>query len=133
MLRTADAAGVTAVVVADPTTDPFNPNVVRASTGSLFTVPLAVTTTPEALAALEGHDVRILATTPAASTPYWDADFPGSTAIVVGSEQFGLSDAWLDRAAEALRIPMAGMADSLNAAMAAGVILFEAVRQRAAS
>ena len=132
MLRTADAAGVTAVVAADPTTDPFNPNVVRASTGSLFTVPLAVAGTEETLARLDDEDVRILATTPDATTPHWDADYRGAVAIVVGSEQCGLTEPWLEGAAQRLRIPMAGMADSLNAAMAAGVVLFEAVRQRAA-
>lgn len=130
MLRTADAAGMTAVVVSDPTTDPFNPNVVRASLGTLFTVPLAVAGTVETLSALAGAGVRIVATTPSAATTLWDADLTGPVAVVVGSEQYGLPAAWLDAADVRVRIPMAGRADSLNAAVAAAVTVFEALRQR---
>lgn len=130
MLRTADAAGVAAVVVTDATTDPFNPNVVRASLGCLFTVPLAISSTAEALAWLAESGVRTVATTPDTQTLLWNADLTGPVAIVVGSEQYGLSSEWLDGADERVRIPMSGAADSLNAAMAAGVALFEAVRQR---
>lgn len=130
MLRTADAAGVGAVVVCDPTTDPFNPNVVRSSLGTLFTVPLAVATTADTVAALRSRGIRAIATTPATSRLHWEADYRGGVAVVVGSEQYGLSDAWLAAADERVRIPMSGSADSLNAAMAAGVVLFEAVRQR---
>ena len=132
MLRTADAAGVTAVIVADPTTDPFNPNVVRASLGCLFTVPLAIASTADALAWLTEAHIRSIATTPDTPTLLWEADLTGPLAIVVGSEQYGLSDEWIERASERVRIPMGGNADSLNAAMAAGVALFEAVRQRTA-
>ncbi|MFP5333230.1 MAG: TrmH family RNA methyltransferase [Acidimicrobiia bacterium] len=130
MLRTADATGVDAVIVADPTTDPFNPNVVRASTGTLFTTRLAVDTSLTVLAWLATRGVSIVATTPDADLLLWDADLTGALAVVVGAEQYGLSDAWLSRADIEVRIPMAGVADSLNAAMAAGVTLFEAVRQR---
>ena len=130
MLRTADAAGVDAVIVADPTTDPFNPNVVRASLGCLFTVPLAVSSTERALEWLNASQIRTVATTPDTSTLHWEADLVGSVAIIVGSEQYGLSREWLDGADARVRIPMGGEADSLNAAMAAGVVLFEAVRQR---
>jgi TrmH family RNA methyltransferase len=130
MLRTADAAGVDAVVVCDPTTDPFNPNVVRASLGTLFTVPLAVASTAEAIAWLHGRGIRSFATTPDATRPHWDADLSIPCAVVVGSEQYGLSEAWLESADERILIPMPGAVDSLNAAMAAGVVLFEAVRQR---
>ena len=130
MLRTADAAGATAVVVADPTTDPFNPNVVRASLGTLFDVPLAVADTAGAIAALRSAGVRILAASPDAATPHHAVDMTGPTAIAVGSEQYGLSDAWLDAADERILIRMPGSVDSLNAAMAAGILLFEAVRQR---
>ena len=133
MMRTADAAGVHAVVVADATTDPFNPNVVRASIGSVFTVPLAIASTNETLAWMGGHDVRPIVTTPDASVLYWDADFRGSVAVVIGSEQYGLTDPWLDIEGAAVRIPMVGTADSLNAAMATGVTLFEAIRQRTAA
>ena len=130
MLRTADAAGVDAVIVADPTTDPFNPNVVRASLGCLFTVPLAVSTTEQAMEWLTASQIRTVATTPDTSTLHWGADLTGPVAVIVGSEQYGLSRGWLERADERVRIPMGGEADSLNAAMAAGVVLFEAVRQR---
>lgn len=130
MLRTADAVGADGVIVADATTDPFNPNVVRASTGTLFTVPLAVASSEETIEWLRTNSVSIVATTPDTSTEIWDADLTGAAAVVIGAEQYGLSDAWLEAADARIRIPMAGMADSLNAAMAAGVVLFEAVRQR---
>jgi TrmH family RNA methyltransferase len=130
MMRTADAAGCRAVVVCDPATDPFNPNVVRASLGTLFTVPLAVSTTREARAALSAVGMRTVATTPDTSLTVYQANLVGAVAVVVGSEQYGLSDAWLEGADLLARIPMAGSADSLNAAMAAGIALFEAVRQR---
>ena len=132
MLRTADAAGVDAVVVCEPTTDPFNPNVVRASLGCLFLVPLAVTSTPEAIGWLAQHEMTTFAATPSASLPHWQADFRGPSAIAIGSEQYGLSDTWLGEAGAQIRIPMGGQVDSLNAAMAAGIVLFEAVRQRSA-
>ena len=130
MMRTADAAGVSAVVVADPTTDPFNPNVVRASIGSLFTVPLAIASTHETLTWLGVNGIRFIVTTPDAATLHWEADYQGSVAVIVGSEQYGLSATWIDNAVATTRIPMAGTADSLNAAMATGITLFEAVRQR---
>lgn len=131
MLRTAEAAGAAAVVVCDPATDPFNPNVVRASLGTLFSVPLAVGDTPGAITRLRELGIRTVATTPSASTPHWEADFTGPVAVLVGSEQYGLSDAWLSAADRKVVIPMPGSVDSLNAAMAAGIVLFEAVRQRA--
>lgn len=130
MLRTADAVGTDGVVVCDQTTDPFNPNVVRASTGTLFTVPLAVAPTQVTIDWLREAGVGIVATTPDTDELVWDADLTGPVAVVVGAEQFGLSPAWIERADVRVRIPMAGTADSLNAAMAAGVVLFEAARQR---
>ena len=131
MLRTADAAGVSGVLVADPTTDPFNPNVVRASVGTLFSVPLAVSSAVLVRAWLAEHDIRVVATSPSATTDYAEADLSGSVAIVVGGERDGLDAAWTTDA-EAVRIPMAGQADSINAAMTAAVLLFEASRQRRA-
>ena len=130
MLRTADAVGAHSMIVADPTTDPFNPNVVRASTGTLFTVPLAIASTANTIAWLRSNGIRIVATTPDTDMLIWNADLRGPVAIAVGAEQYGLTDAWIDAADVGVRIPMAGMADSLNAAMAAGIALFEAVRQR---
>jgi len=130
ILRSADAAGCHAVIVCDPVTDLFNPNVVRASTGVLFSVPCLVAESPAVLEWLRRHGVRTVATTPAASALYSDSDLRGPVAIVMGSEQFGLSEFWLKNADLPVRIPMAGQADSLNVAMAALITLFEAVRQR---
>lgn len=132
MLRTADAAGLDGVIVTDPTTDPFNPNVVRASLGTLFTVPIAVTDTDTAIASLASRGIRTFATTPDASLAHFDADLTGPAALVVGSEQYGLSDRWLEAADDRIVIPMPGSVDSLNAAMAAGIVVFEALRQRRA-
>lgn len=130
MLRTAEAAGLSGVIVTDPTTDPYNPNVVRASLGTMFAVPIAIADTPSAIAHLRAVGLRIVATTPDATLPHYQADLRGPTALVIGSEQYGLSKLWLDAADTGVVIPMPGSVDSLNAAMAAGIIMFEAVRQR---
>ena len=130
ILRSADAAGCDAVIVCDPVTDIFNPNVVRASTGVLFSVPLVVEESSRVLAWLRERNIRTVATTPAAEKIHSDADLRGPLAIVMGSEQYGLSDFWLKNADLTVRIPMAGQADSLNVAMATIITLFEAVRQR---
>ncbi len=133
ILRSADAAGCDAVIVCDPVTDIFNPNVVRASTGVLFSVPLVVEASERVAAWLKEKGVRTVATTPAAEKIYSDVDLRGSLAVVMGSEQYGLSEFWLKNADVPVRIPMAGQADSLNVAMATIITLFEAVRQRAAA
>jgi TrmH family RNA methyltransferase len=130
ILRSADAAGCDAVIVCDPVTDIFNPNVVRASTGVLFSVPLVVAESAAVLVWLRAKKIRTVATTPAAEKIYSDADLRGPLAIVMGSEQYGLSEFWLKNADLPVRIPMAGQADSLNVAMATIITLFEAVRQR---
>ncbi len=130
ILRSADAAGCDAVIVCDPVTDIFNPNVVRASTGVLFSVPLVVAENTQVLAWLRERKIRSIATTPGAEALYTDADLRGPLAIIMGSEQSGLSDFWLKHADLPVRIPMAGQADSLNVAMATIITLFEAVRQR---
>ncbi len=130
MLRTAEAAGAAAVIVCDPATDPFNPNVVRASLGTLFAVPLAVGTSAEAIGWLKAQRIRSAATTPGATIPHWEADLTGPLALVIGSEQYGLSSQWLAAAEVRVVIPMPGSVDSLNAAAAAAIVLFEAVRQR---
>ena len=132
ILRSADAAGCDAVIVCDPVTDLFNPNVVRASTGVLFSVPCVVEESPRVLEWLRSRGVKTVATTPAARDLYTDCDLRGPVAIIMGSEQYGLSDFWLRNADLPVRIPMAGQADSLNVAMAALITLFEAVRQRGA-
>jgi RNA methyltransferase, TrmH family len=130
ILRTADAAGCQAVIVCDPVTDIFNPNVVRASTGVLFAIPLIVEESARVHAWLREQGIRIVATTPAAGRIYSEADLCGPLAVVMGSEQYGLSEFWLRHADLPVRIPMAGQADSLNVAMATIITLFEAVRQR---
>ncbi|HXQ80849.1 MAG TPA: RNA methyltransferase [Opitutaceae bacterium] len=133
LLRSADAAGCHAVIVCDPVTDLFSPNVVRASTGVLFSVPCVVEESGAVLAWLKGRGIRTVATTPAAGALYTDSDLRGPLAVIMGSEQYGLSDFWLRNADLCVRIPMAGQADSLNVAMAALITLFEAVRQRGGS
>ena len=130
ILRSADAAGCQAVIVCDPVTDLFNPNVVRASTGVLFSVPVVVEESAVVRTWLRAQGIRAVATTPAAAALYTGTDLRGPLALVMGSEQYGLSDFWLRESDAQVRIPMAGQADSLNVAMAAIITLFEAVRQR---
>lgn len=130
ILRSADAAGVDGVIVCDAVTDIFNPNVVRSSTGVLFSVPVVVAESAAVLAWLKEKGIRVVATTPDTPQLYTQADLTGPLAIVMGSEQYGLSQFWLQEAHALVRIPMAGQADSLNVAMATIITLFEAVRQR---
>ena len=130
ILRSADAAGVNAVIVCDPVTDVFNPNVVRASTGVLFSVPVVVSDSKTVHAWLHEKGIRTAATTPHTTNIYTQIDLRGPLAVVMGSEQYGLSEFWLKEANVLVRIPMAGQADSLNVAMATIITLFEAVRQR---
>lgn len=133
MLRTADAAGAAAVVAADPVTDWGNPNVIRASKGTVYAVPVAAATTPEVLAWLVDHGLAIVATTPDAEPSYTDVDYTGPVAVAVGAEQTGLSARALAAATYRVRIPMAGRADSLNVATSAAIVLYEAIRQRRAA
>lgn len=130
LLRTADSAGCAALVICDPVTDLFNPNVIRAAQGAAFSVPVAVAPTSEAIAWAKAKGLRILATSPDGAKPLWDADARGPVAIVMGSEKDGLAPAWLEAADARVFIPQAGLSDSLNVATAAAVCLFEAVRQR---
>lgn len=131
VLRTADAAGVSAVIVCDPTTDVFNPNVIRSSLGCLFTVPTIVAEAGELQEWLRANGVCSYA---AALTPdavsYHKVDMTGPTAIVLGSEAEGLSEAWLSRSDVRMVIPMRGAIDSMNVSNAAAVLVFEAMRQR---
>ena len=135
MLRSASAAGAAAVIVADPVTDVFNPNVVRSSQGALFGVPVGVGETGAVVAWLRRHGLRVYAAGPGGSQPYWRLPLAGPCALVVGSEHRGLPAEWFDAADERVVIPMPGSGgvDSLNAAAAAAVLLFDAVRQRAAA
>lgn len=130
MLRSADATGADAVIVCDRCTDINNPNVVRASTGALFSVPVAEAAGAETLTWLRQNNIRTVATTPHTDSLFWQADLRGPCAIIVGAEQYGLSRAWLDAADMQVRIPMRGNADSLNVAAATTLLLYEALRQR---
>lgn len=130
MLRSADAAGVDAVIVCDRCTDINNPNVVRASTGTLFALPVVEASSEEALAWLRERGIRVLAATPHAEADYTEVDLAVPVAIVVGTEQYGLSEQWMKQADLKVRIPMRGQADSLNVSAATTILLFEAVRQR---
>ncbi|HPF79872.1 TrmH family RNA methyltransferase [Nostocoides australiense] len=130
MLRTADAAGVAAVIAADPGTDWGNPNVIRSSKGAVFAVPVASATTAETLAWLGERGYALVATTPDTDLRHTDSDLTGAVAIAVGTEKYGLDEEMFDAATVKVRIPMAGRIDSLNAATAAAIVLFEAVRQR---
>lgn len=130
MLRTADAAGVAAVVAADPVTDWGNPNLVRASKGTVFSVPVASDTTAETLRWLSDNGIELAATTPDTDLDYTDVDYTGPIAIAVGAEKYGLTDEFLAAAAYRIRIPMAGRANSLNVATSAAIVIYEAVRQR---
>jgi RNA methyltransferase, TrmH family len=130
ILRTADAAGVAAVIAADPVTDWGNPNVVRASKGTVFSVPIASATGTEALAWIAAHGLQVVAATPDATVLVTEADLTGPTVLAVGAEQAGLPADWLERADVRVRIPMFGRADSLNVSISAAIITYEAVRQR---
>lgn len=130
ILRSADAAGVHAVIVCDRCTDIHNPNVVRASTGTLFSVPVVEADSDAALAFLREHGFCILATTPHTEHLHCGVPLTGNVAIAVGTEQYGLTEKWMNAADLRVRIPMFGLADSLNVAAATTILLFEAVRQR---
>ena len=132
ILRSADAAKVAAVIVCDRTTDIHNPNVVRASTGTMFSVPIVEATSEEALAFLKAKGFKILAATPHAEKLHFEVDLTGNVAIALGAEQYGLTAKWMDGAELRVRIPMLGLADSLNVSAAATILVYEAVRQRIA-
>jgi TrmH family RNA methyltransferase len=130
ILRTADAAGVDAVIVCDPQTDIYNPNVVRSSVGCLFSVPMAVAGAQETIAWLKQHNIHIFCAALSASVPYQTIDFTLPSAIVAGTEATGLTDIWLQASDQNIIIPMLGIADSLNVSTSAAIITFEALRQR---
>jgi TrmH family RNA methyltransferase len=130
ILRTADAAGLDAVVICDPQTDLYNPNVIRSSVGCIFTTQIASVTSEEAIAWLTRNQIRFFCTSLNASTPYYEQDFTKACAVVMGTESQGLSSLWTTRSHGNVIIPMAGMADSMNVSTAAAVVVFEATRQR---
>jgi TrmH family RNA methyltransferase len=130
ILRTADAAGVDALIVCDPLTDVYNPNTIRSSVGCIFTVPVAAADNAEALSFLKERSIRIFAAELQASQWYHETDFGSPSAIVMGTEADGLSPFWLKNADARIKIPMRGKIDSLNVSVATAVITFEAMRQR---
>ncbi len=130
VLRSADAAGASAVIVCDPLTDLGNPNLIRSSVGAVFTVPLAVCTTHEAIAFLRERKIQILSAQLQDSEWYYSTPMTGPTAIVLGTESTGLSREWRDAATSHIKIPMLGRLDSLNVSVSAAILLYEALRQR---
>jgi RNA methyltransferase, TrmH family len=130
VLRSADAAGISAVIVADPRTDLYNPNAIRASLGTIFTMPVCEAAGSEALAWLRANQFHIFAARVDGAVPYAQPNYRGPTAIVLGSEAEGLSPLWTGPDIQAVRLPMLGAADSLNVSVAAAVLFYEALRQR---
>lgn len=130
VIRTADGAGWDAVLLADPRTDLFNPNAIRASLGTIFSMPTAVATAGELIPWLREAGVQIVAARVDGSRSYTEVDFRRPTAVVLGNEAKGLSEAWRAPDIQAVRLPMHGQADSLNVAAAAAVLFYEALRQR---
>lgn len=132
LLRTADAANLDAVIIANPLTDLFNPNIIRSSMGCVFTRQVVSASSSEVISFLKEQKIRILsAALLESSKPYYQVDYTGPTAIAVGTEATGLSDQWLDGADESVIIPMEGKIDSLNVSVSAAILIFEAKRQRA--
>jgi TrmH family RNA methyltransferase len=130
VLRTADGAGLNAVIVADSATDLFNPNIIRASLGTVFAVPVVVASSDDVLAWLQERGIAIVAARVDGSVDYAAANYRGAVAIALGSEARGLSDAWAALARESVHVPMLGVADSLNVSVTAAVLFYEALRQR---
>ncbi|HEX5465676.1 MAG TPA: RNA methyltransferase, partial [Candidatus Limnocylindrales bacterium] len=130
VLRSADGAGVSAVILADPVADPWNPNTIRASLGTVFSLPLRIGSSGAVRTWLADRGLRIVAARVDGATDYDAVDLTGPTAIVLGSEAQGLTDAWSGEGIEAVRLPMLGRADSLNVSATAAVLCYEASRQR---
>lgn len=130
VLRSADAAGADAVIICDPLTDVYNPNLIRSSLGAVFHTLCIVCSSEECIALLKKHRVRILTAQLQDSSPYYTTDMTLPTAIVMGTEATGLTDTWRQAADEHIRIPMCGIVDSLNVSVSAAILLYEAVRQR---
>jgi TrmH family RNA methyltransferase len=130
ILRTSDAAGLDAVIICDPQTDFYNPNVVRSSLGCVFTKQIASATSDETIAWLKANKIETFCTYLKASKPYNEVDYKRPSAIVMGTEATGLSDVWIKNSSANIIIPMQGKIDSMNVSTAAAVVVFEAMRQR---
>ncbi|MGC6524674.1 MAG: TrmH family RNA methyltransferase [Flavobacteriaceae bacterium] len=130
LLRTADAAKIDAVIIADPLTDMYNPNIIRSSVGGVFSTQIATAPTDEVIAFVKQKNISIYSAILQDSKPYTDINFQNSSAIVVGTESNGLTDKWRTLATQCIHIPMLGTVDSMNVSVAAGIMLYEAKRQR---
>ena len=130
ILRTADAAKVDAVIVCDPLTDVYNPNVIRSSLGCVFTVPITIACRFDTFSFLKENRIRILAAELQASQEYYNTDFTQACALIMGTEAEGLTDFWIEHADDRIKIPMRGKIDSLNVSVSTAVLTFEAMRQR---
>lgn len=130
LLRTADAANVDAVLIANPKTDLYNPNIIRSSVGCVFTNQIAVGSTSEIIAFLKKKNIEMYCAALQASKNYHEQDFTKACAIVVGTEAVGLTEEWLNNSTQNIIIPMQGKIDSMNVSVAAGILIFEAKRQR---
>ncbi len=128
--RTADAAGVDAIILTNPTGDIYNPNTIRSSLGCVFTIPTAIAANEETISWLKAKNIQILSTYLDASIAYHEADFNKPSAIVMGTEATGISQKWIEASDQNIIIPMKGFADSLNVSTATAIVLFEALRQR---
>lgn len=130
LLRTADAANVDAVIIANPKSDLYNPNIIRSSVGCVFTTEIALASSEEAITFLKKYNFNIFSAILQESEPYYSQDYTLPTAIVVGTEATGLTEAWREAATKNISIPMQGVIDSMNVSVAAGILIFEAKRQR---
>ena len=130
VLRSADASGVDAVIVCDPLTDMYNPNLIRSSIGAIFTVPVATASSEETIKWLKDNKIKIYTAQLQDSEWYYDTDMKGGTAIIMGTEATGLTPVWRKAADAHIKIPMLGKLDSLNVSVSAAILMFEAVRQR---
>ncbi|MCC1485156.1 TrmH family RNA methyltransferase [Winogradskyella immobilis] len=130
LLRTADAANVDAVIIANPKSDLYNPNIIRSSVGCVFTTEIAMATSEEVITYLQQYNFNIFSAILQESEPYYTQDYTLPTAIVVGTEATGLTQEWRNAAKQNISIPMQGIIDSMNVSVAAGILIFEAKRQR---
>src|SRR5690606_30185966 len=130
LLRTADAAALDAVLIANPRSDLYGPNIIRSSVGCVFTTQIGMGSTQEIIAFLQDRDIGIFCASLEASKKYVDCDLTGATAIVVGTESTGLSPPWIDNSAQSLIIPMHGQIDCMNVSVSAAILICEAIRQR---
>jgi len=130
LLRTADAAHLDGVIICDPQTDIYNPNVIRSGIGCIFTVPVVTSTTSETISWLRANTIRMFGTALTATRFYHETDLSGPAAIIMGSEANGLSETWLKESDELIKIPMNGKIDSMNVSASAAIVVFEALRQK---